>query len=139
MRALLAAPPRRLLISGYGMGMGNWELAELRAMDPDYFACCVDVEDVARNTAENGRETAAWAARHGCDALLLVTDDEHMPRALLELWSRSGAIAVRPMAVRHAPARPADEAAVLLLREYHKLLAAGALRLLARVSEGGDW
>lgn len=121
---LLRAPPRRLLISGYGDGMGGQELDELRGRAPDLFACCVDIEAISRTTADNARQTALWAAHRGCTAVALVTDDEHMPRAWLELRRYLPGPPIRVVAVRHVVDAPPGAALASTLREYHRFAAA---------------
>lgn len=127
--ALRDAPPRRLLISGYGEGMGHRELAELRQLAPEIFSCCVDVEAISRNTAENGQQTALWAAHRGCNAVAVITDDVHMPRAWLELRRRMAEPPIRPVAVGYATQAPIGTAIAAMLREYHRLAAAALLGL----------
>lgn len=127
--ALSERPPRRLLISGFGMGMGHRELAELQTMAPDFFTCCVDIEAAARNTVGNGREAARWARRRSCRDLALITDDVHMPRAYLALRRRLDAIAILPRPVRYLPSLPPARAVPQAVAEYHKTLAAMLLGL----------
>lgn len=126
---LLREPPRRLLISGYRVGMGRNELEELRGKAPPFFACCVDIEAISRTTADNARETALWADRRGCRAISLITDDEHMPRSWLELDRRLPAPPIRLIAVPHVTTAPIAEALALTLREYHRFAAAALLGL----------
>ena len=45
--------------------------------------CCVVFDSIARNTVENAQQTAAWVYAHDIHHLILVTDDLHLPRALL--------------------------------------------------------
>jgi uncharacterized SAM-binding protein YcdF (DUF218 family) len=80
----------RLLVTGVH---GDVRLPELAALLPTElqespsvaaaFDCCVDLGYVARDTAGNARETAAWMREHGYESLRLVTADYHMPRGLL--------------------------------------------------------
>ena len=76
---------RRLLISGVNPKVTNKEMAKLLGVGPQLFDCCVDLGRAAEDTLGNAAETAAWAHRNGFRSLLVVTDDYHMPRTLLEL------------------------------------------------------
>jgi uncharacterized SAM-binding protein YcdF (DUF218 family) len=89
MRLLADGNGQRLLITGVH---GDVLLPELVAQLPDggsdptiaaAIECCVDLGYVARDTAGNARETAAWMREHGYSSLRLVTADYHMPRSLL--------------------------------------------------------
>ena len=53
--------------------------------DPAKFSCCVDIDHVALETVGNAAQTARWARDHGFDELILVTNNYHIPRSLLEL------------------------------------------------------
>lgn len=76
---------RRLLISGVNPGVPAADIAAAAGAPPELFACCIDTGDQAANTIGNAAETAHWARAHGYDSLIVVTNDYHMPRALLEL------------------------------------------------------
>ena len=89
MQLLADGSGQRLLITGVH---DDVLLPELVAQLPDggsdpaiaaALECCVDLGYVARDTAGNARETAAWMREHGFSSLRLVTADYHMPRSLL--------------------------------------------------------
>ncbi|KAA5803943.1 YdcF family protein [Alkalicaulis satelles] len=75
----------RLLISGVNPGSPPADIAAAAGAPDDLFDCCVDFGLEAANTAGNAIETAAWARERGYGAILVITSDYHMPRALLEL------------------------------------------------------
>lgn len=88
-RLLAAGDGKRLLVTGVH---DDVLLPELAALLPEGIAtaeaaaaieCCVDLGYVARDTAGNARETAAWMREQGFASLRLVTADYHMPRSLL--------------------------------------------------------
>jgi len=85
MDLLASGHGRRLLISGVNPKVTDAELAKLLGGGKALFACCVDVGRSAEDTLGNASETAAWARRNGIHRLIVVTDDYHVPRALLEL------------------------------------------------------
>jgi uncharacterized SAM-binding protein YcdF (DUF218 family) len=74
---------KRLLISGVG---DKTPVADLirHSGHARLFECCVDIDRKAQNTVGNALETATWARRHQYRAVMVVTSNYHMPRALLE-------------------------------------------------------
>lgn len=75
----------RLLISGVHTGTSVAALVQRTQADPALFACCVDLDRNAMDTAGNAREAAVWVAEHGFASLLVVTSAYHMPRTLSEM------------------------------------------------------
>lgn len=75
----------RLLISGIYASLEDETLRRTNAIPSGIFECCIDLDRAARNTEENAREAALWAARHDYRSLRVVTAFDHMPRSLVEL------------------------------------------------------
>ena len=84
-RLLREAAAPRLFISGVNPEVTDAELDALLHIEPALASCCVDFGRIAEDTLGNAAETAAWARGHGVDSLILVTDDYHMPRSMIEL------------------------------------------------------
>jgi uncharacterized SAM-binding protein YcdF (DUF218 family) len=79
---------RRMLVSGTELSAGTDTaavMAQVTRDHPAWFACCIDLDPGARTTSDNARDVARWARTHGLTSLILVTADDHMPRAKLEL------------------------------------------------------
>lgn len=76
---------KRLLLSGVNTEATRADIQGVTKAGQRLYDCCVDLGFSAMDTVGNGRETAAWAAQHGYESLIVVTADFHMPRALLEL------------------------------------------------------
>ena len=76
---------KRLLVSGVNPDATRADIQGVTRAGQRLYDCCVDLGFSAMDTVGNGRETAAWAAQHGYESLIVVTADFHMPRALLEL------------------------------------------------------
>jgi uncharacterized SAM-binding protein YcdF (DUF218 family) len=76
---------RRLLISGVHPGTSALRLREMTRAPKSLFDCCIDIGYSAIDTIGNAVETAAWVKQHGYSDLLIVTNNYHMPRSLLEL------------------------------------------------------
>ncbi|WP_306119564.1 MULTISPECIES: YdcF family protein [unclassified Roseitalea] len=75
----------RLLVSGVHAELGENTLRRTLGVSEALFACCIDIDKLALNTIGNARHTAQWAAEHGFDRLVVVTNDYHMPRSMLEM------------------------------------------------------
>jgi uncharacterized SAM-binding protein YcdF (DUF218 family) len=123
--ALLAAHDApALLISGAGRGT---YLADFTADDTAAAtknAAKITVGHMAATTHENAIETADWVAAHHAHALIIVTADYHMPRALLEIRHVLPGVTliaypVQPPAMTALAAWPTVK---LLAAEYSKYL-----------------
>ncbi len=122
---MAAGMGRRMFLSGVGAGAGESIKAGLNQSQAPIFACCVDLDYKARNTAGNAEETAAWAAKHGIQTLRVVTSGYHMPRSLVELRRRLPEVElfaepVFPSHVRHLEWWAWPGTLYLLAREYSK-------------------
>ena len=127
----------RLLISGVHPSTSSSTLQAATGGDEALFSCCVDIDHAALDTIGNAEESAKWVRTHDYDRVILVTNNYHMPRSLLEM-SRlldkeeldpypvvnskldNGGWIVRPRALR------------VLFTEYNKYLAALARGMLPR-------
>lgn len=76
---------QRLLISGVHDATSTANLVARTQADPSLFACCVDLDRAAMDTAGNARETASWAKAHEFSSLLVVTSAYHIPRTTREI------------------------------------------------------
>lgn len=76
---------QRLLISGVNPATTGSEIRKLTRSTKALFACCVDIGHDAIDTVGNANETARWIRERGYKHVLLVTNNYHMPRSLLEL------------------------------------------------------
>jgi uncharacterized SAM-binding protein YcdF (DUF218 family) len=76
---------RRLLISGAHPSASPAQIRRTTQGSPDLFRCCVDVGYAAIDTIGNAHEITRWIGDHGYRSVLVVTNNYHMPRSLLEL------------------------------------------------------
>jgi uncharacterized SAM-binding protein YcdF (DUF218 family) len=74
---------RFFYVSGVHPDVKKTELIARGKIPASQMACCVVFDSVARNTVENAQQTAQWVYAHDIQHLILVTDDLHLPRALL--------------------------------------------------------
>jgi uncharacterized SAM-binding protein YcdF (DUF218 family) len=119
----------RLLISGVNPSIDKKDLLKAVGGDPARFACCVDIDHDALETVGNAAQTAKWAKDHGFDEIILVTNNYHIPRSLLELRRAAPAIKIIPYPVVNSDLanwswlkRP--DTARVLFAEYLKYLGA---------------
>ncbi|WP_245415399.1 YdcF family protein [Hoeflea marina] len=80
---------QRLLISGVNPATSGPELQRVTGANGRMFACCVDIGYEALDTIGNANETAHWIREKGYRRVLVVTNNYHMPRSLLELAEAS--------------------------------------------------
>lgn len=119
---------KRLLVSGVNNEATRADIQGVTKAGQRLYDCCVDLGYSATDTVGNGRETAAWAAQHGYESLIVVTADFHMPRALLELSAAMPDIQLVPYPVATAQLdvrrwwKKGSDARRMVL-EYNKYLA----------------
>ena len=75
----------RLLISGVNPTTSGNQIRKLTQSSSALFECCVDMGYEAVDTIGNANETARWISDHRFRRVLVVTNNYHMPRSLLEL------------------------------------------------------
>ena len=95
----------QLLASGHGQslfitGVDNEdEVLRQRRLQPDLFACCIDVDHGARDTKEDAAAIARWAKARHVHSLLVVTSSPHLPRAIIEINDALPGVQTFPSAV----------------------------------------
>lgn len=75
----------RLLVSGVHADIDDDTLRRTLGVSTDLFNCCIDVDRTAMDTIGNAKGSAAWADLHGYGRLIVVTNDYHVPRSMLEM------------------------------------------------------
>jgi uncharacterized SAM-binding protein YcdF (DUF218 family) len=76
---------KRLLISGVNPAASRRSLQRATGGDKALFNCCVDIDHAALDTIGNAEESAKWVESHDYSSIILVTNNYHMPRSLLEM------------------------------------------------------
>lgn len=99
MNLLREARGDRLLISGANPSASRAALMTATGADPALFECCVDVDYAALDTIGNATESAKWVREHKFRSILLVTNNYHMPRSLLEMRRLLADVDIRPYPV----------------------------------------
>ncbi|MCO5064686.1 MAG: YdcF family protein [Rhizobiaceae bacterium] len=120
---------KRLLISGVHPATGRNAIRAATGSDSGLFSCCVDIDREALDTVGNAQESVKWLREHGFGSVILVTNNYHMPRSLLEMRRLAGPVQFVPYPVvntRLDHGRWIGEPAALrvLVTEYFKYLAA---------------
>jgi uncharacterized SAM-binding protein YcdF (DUF218 family) len=125
----------RLLISGVHPSATRRQLQHALGGDKRLFACCVDLDRTALDTIGNAEESAKWVHNHAYSSVILVTNNYHMPRSLLEMGRLLGKAKLEPYPVVNTNldnggwlTKP--EALRVLFTEYNKYLLALARGVL---------
>ena len=92
----------RLLISGVNPTTTGAALRRATGTQMATFTCCVDIGYEALDTIGNANETASWIRAHGYSRILVVTNNYHVPRSLLELSQASPDVTFLAYPVTHA-------------------------------------
>lgn len=119
----------RLLISGVNPAASRETLRAATGGDKALFRCCVDIDRAALDTIGNAEESAKWIEGHAYNRVIVVTNNYHMPRSLLEMRRLLRKAQLEPYPVVNSRldggswiAKP--EALRVLFTEYVKYLAA---------------
>lgn len=120
---------QRLLISGAHPAASPASIRRATQASPDLFRCCVDIGYEAIDTIGNANEITRWISDHEYRSVLVVTNNYHMPRTLLELRRRDHMTNFIPYPVINSDlSRKAwftePDALRLMLAEYAKMVAA---------------
>ncbi len=126
---------KRLLISGVNPIAGADDLSRATGADRSLFACCVDIGHEARDTIGNAEESARWVNANSYGRVIVVTNNYHMPRSLLEMRRLMPGAKLLPYPVVNSPLDNGGWATKpgalrVLFTEYAKYLAALARGLL---------
>ena len=128
--ALLAAHKAdHLLVSGVHPDATETTLSRVTGFNKALFDCCVDFGYQAKDTVGNAMETILWLRRGGFHSLILVTNNYHMPRSILELRRIDPTLDIRPYAVVNTDLTNGNwmantDTLRVLLMEYMKYLGA---------------
>jgi uncharacterized SAM-binding protein YcdF (DUF218 family) len=120
---------KRLLISGVNPAADRDALQAATGADRRLFSCCVDIDHAALDTIGNAEESAKWVESHEYGSVILVTNNYHMPRSLLEVGRLVGNAQLKPYPVVNAKLSDGGwmtkpEALRVIFTEYTKYLAA---------------
>ena len=78
---------KNLLISGVGKGFSKNTIKQLTKNKPEgeyIIKCCIEIEGVSKNTFYNAVESLKWVKTKKIKSFILLTNNYHMPRAMLE-------------------------------------------------------
>jgi uncharacterized SAM-binding protein YcdF (DUF218 family) len=125
---------KRLLISGVNPIAGAEDLRRATGADHELFDCCIDIDHAALDTVGNAAESTKWTSTNAFGSAILVTNNYHMPRSLLEMRRANAALTIVPYPVVNTPLGDGEwlrqpDALRVLFTEYTKYLAALARSL----------
>jgi len=126
---LASGKGERLLISGVHPSATRRQLQAATGGDKTLFSCCIDIDRAALDTIGNAEESAKWVESHAYGSVILVTNNYHMPRSLLEMGRLLHGAKLEPYPVVNTNLDNGDwltkpEALRVLLTEYSKYLLA---------------
>jgi uncharacterized SAM-binding protein YcdF (DUF218 family) len=88
------------LISGVNASITRADVIRMAPRHRKLIECCVDLGYEARNTVGNAREARQWMMDHQLrGAVIVVTANFHMPRALLEMGRAMPGVELLPFPV----------------------------------------
>lgn len=134
---------KRLLISGVHPSATRRQLQIATGGDKQLFSCCVDIDHAALDTIGNAEESAKWVDSHAYGSVILVTNNYHMPRSLLEMGRLLHNARLEPYPVVNSNLNNGGwltkpEALRVLFTEYNKYLVSLARGVLpVHPSAGG--
>ncbi|MFC5385662.1 YdcF family protein [Aquamicrobium segne] len=129
MHLLETGKGERLLISGVHPSTSREQLQNALGSNSPLFACCVDIDRAALDTIGNAEESAKWVNEHAYENIILVTNNYHMPRSLLEMGRLLQDAQLHPYPVVNSKLDDGKwltkpHALRVLFTEYNKYLAA---------------
>lgn len=134
---------KRLLISGVNPIAADEDLRAATGADETLFDCCVDIDRKSLDTIGNAEESAKWVDENAYGNIILVTNNYHMPRSLLEMHRLLRHAKLRPYPVINTPLDHGEwltkpDALRVIFTEYTKYVAALARGLLPEMANGPD-
>lgn len=140
---LKAGKGRRLLISGVNPSASMASLQAATGADKKLFTCCVDIDRAALDTIGNAEESAKWVQSHDYSSVILVTNNYHMPRSMLEVGRLVGGAQLQPYPVVNTQLNDGGwltkpEALRVIFTEYTKYVAALLRGVIPIRGLGGD-
>jgi uncharacterized SAM-binding protein YcdF (DUF218 family) len=129
MELLASGKGERLLISGVHPSASRRQLQMATGASKTLFSCCVDLDRTALDTIGNAEESAKWVESHAYGTVILVTNNYHMPRSLLEMGRLLHNARLEPYPVVNSNLEDGSwltkpEALRVLFTEYNKYLLA---------------
>ncbi|MEP7452114.1 YdcF family protein [Phyllobacterium sp. SB3] len=121
----------RLFISGVHPSTKRSELQRVTGGDATLFECCVDIDRSALDTVGNATESIKWASANHYKRVIVVTNNYHIPRTMLELGRASQEIEFIAYPITNTSLKDGDwitrgQIVRVLLMEYIKYLGAVA-------------
>ena len=90
---------KNLFISGVGKGFNKnilKKLTQQNLINENIIDCCIQIEGISRNTFSNAVESLKWVKSKKINSFVLLTNNYHMPRAILEFKSIFKDIKITP-------------------------------------------
>lgn len=122
---------KRLLISGVNPSAPPEDIRRISGADEALFNCCIDIDRLAADTVGNAVESVKWMQANAYSSAILVTNNYHMPRSLLEMRRFGAGSDITPHPVVNTRIDRGEwllnpDAIRVLFTEYTKFIAAVA-------------
>jgi uncharacterized SAM-binding protein YcdF (DUF218 family) len=85
-----------MLISGVHPDTTETGIARATGSNSALFECCIEIGYRAKDTVGNATETVAWLKKNKFRSVILVTNNYHLPRSVLELRRIDPTLDIRP-------------------------------------------
>ncbi|MVA96110.1 YdcF family protein [Nitratireductor sp. CAU 1489] len=130
---LKAGKGERLLISGVNPVARAGDLRRATGAEEALFSCCIDIDRLALDTVGNAAESAKWIRAHAYKTIIVVTNNYHMPRSLLEMRRLLAKTALLPYPV---VANNAEDGVLLTKPDALRVLFTEYVKYLGALARG---
>ena len=96
---------RKLLISGVNPSTTMNDIRRITAINANLYDCCITLDRKAMDTIGNAKESIEWIKANGFEKIILVTNNYHMPRSLIEMRRLAPDLDIQPYAVVNSDIR----------------------------------
>ena len=90
---------QKLLISGVNPSTTMADIRKISTIKPELYDCCITLDHKALDTIGNAKESVEWIKENGFQKIILVTNNYHMPRSLMEIRRVAPELDIQPYAV----------------------------------------
>lgn len=128
LRLLDQGKGKKLLISGVHPSTTMADIRRISTIKPALYDCCITLDHKALDTIGNAKESVEWIKENGFTKIILVTNNYHMPRSLIEIRRVAPSLEIQPYAVVNSDISQGQwlkrpEAFRVIALEYAKYLA----------------
>lgn len=90
---------KKLLISGVNPSTTMSDIRKIAPIKPELYDCCITLDRKALDTIGNAKQSVEWITKNAFKKIILVTNNYHMPRSLIEIRRVAPDLDIQPYAV----------------------------------------